>query len=141
MNIMAELKFMIDVDCDSDLLYQQLSTISGLSTWWTRYTSKDNDKANRIHFDFANEARISIEVMETNKSDLVKWKYVGSDPEWKGSVIQFEIMEKEGVCSLRFHHYDLPAYTDFIARCNFSWSNYLRSLKNLCESGTGNPYE
>ena len=136
---MVELRFTLNILANKEEVLSKLNQIDGLAAWWTQGTSGNANPGGVIHFDFANNARISVEVQDSESNEVL-WKYCGSDPEWKGSFISF-LVEVEGEQTvLHFRHWDIPKYTEFIARCNYSWSGYLRSLKNLCETGTGAPY-
>jgi hypothetical protein len=41
---------------------------------------------------------------------------------------------------LIFHHDDWKAYTPMFAECSYTWGQFLRSLKLLCETGKGRPW-
>ncbi|MBR9861181.1 SRPBCC domain-containing protein [bacterium] len=136
----AELKHVLDIAAKPELVFDKLSSILGLSAWWTTFTTGDSEMGGTIHFDFAQGARISVDVKELKPNEKVVWEYSGDDPEWKGSKISFELEELENGTRLKFHQWDLPSYSDFIAQCNYSWAGYLRSLRKLCETGSGQAY-
>ena len=59
--------------------------------------------------------------------------------EWMGTNVSFELEEKEGRTILRFAHSGWREVTDTFASCNYDWASFMRSLKSLCENGTGTP--
>ena len=41
---------------------------------------------------------------------------------------------------LIFHHENWIDYTSMFAECSYTWAQFLRSLKLLCETGKGRPW-
>jgi hypothetical protein len=58
-------------------------------------------------------------------------------PEISGQIEQ-QINEESTL--LIFHHDDWKDYTPMFAECNYTWGQFLRSLKLLCETGKGTPF-
>jgi uncharacterized protein YndB with AHSA1/START domain len=65
--------------------------------------------------------------------------FAGSRTEWTGTTITFNIIERDGQTDVEFNHVglvpELACYND----CTGAWGHYLKSLKNLITTGTGDP--
>jgi hypothetical protein len=61
-------------------------------------------------------------------------------PDWPGTRITFDITPGENSANLRFRHggFVYP-YADF-GVFSYLWTQYMRSLKLLVETGTGEPF-
>ncbi|MEO8405378.1 MAG: hypothetical protein ABI480_12305 [Chitinophagaceae bacterium] len=59
---------------------------------------------------------------------------LNSHPEIQG---QIEQVKGDSLTLLIFHHDDWKEYTAMFAECNYTWGQFLRSLKLYCEIGKG----
>ena len=73
---------------------------------------------------------------------LVRWRCVDhlSGEEWIGTEVLFELVAEPNRTVLRFSHLRWLEATDFLRACSVRWALYLVSLKNLVETGKGNPW-
>jgi uncharacterized protein YndB with AHSA1/START domain len=118
---------------------EALTTEGGLSSWWTRGVSVEGD---RISFTFEEGFNPVMRVEQREPGRLVAWSpESGADP-WMGSTIRFELGERDGRTGILFRHryaQDLP--DEIFGVFNFNWAYYLESLRQLCEEGTGKPFQ
>jgi hypothetical protein len=80
-----------------------------------------------------------MKVTKLTPSKKVEWKCINSIEEWMGTDISFNLEEKERRTILRFTHAGWRATTDTFAGCTYDWALFMKSLKSLCETGTGTP--
>ena len=80
-------------------------------------------------------------VKELVKNKMVEWECIDGDKEWIGTRINFSIFPDEDGTRLLFSHYEWKEETDFYASCNFQWGRYMKSLKDYCETGKGDPFK
>ena len=99
-------------------------------------------QSDRISFTFEQGFNPVMRVEEREPGTLVAWApESGADP-WMGSTIRFELREKDGKSGILFRHryaQDLP--DEMFGVFNFNWAYYLESLRQLCEKGTGTPFQ
>lgn len=103
-----------------------------------------------------------MKITELKSSSQVKWICIAGAEEWIGTTISFELRQgdKETLLNLHpelkdqiqqqgyfgqgtlliFHHDDWKEYTPMFAECNYTWAQFLRGLKLLCETGKGHPW-
>jgi hypothetical protein len=84
-------------------------------------------------------SRNEFKVTELSSDRKVEWKCIQSIDEWMDTTVSFELEESDGATILRFAHAGWQDVTDMFTRCNYDWALFLRSLKSLCETGTGEP--
>jgi uncharacterized protein YndB with AHSA1/START domain len=142
-------------------VYHAITTQEGLSGWWTpdaRATAALNSIG---HFPFGPTYFKEMKVTELKQHELVKWECIKGADEWVGTSLSFQLLpgdkktllntqpELQGQIEqqsnvtgtlLIFHHDNWSAYTLMFAECSYTWGQFLRSLKLLCETGKGRPW-
>lgn len=128
----------IVIESSSENLFQALSTVEGLSNWWT----KAEQKGEEITFFFGpnGEHQVVMALISVTANQEVKWQCVAGPWADKGEFV-FSISEDErGVC-LDFSHHGWQETDDFYKHCNSKWGYFLVvSLKQYLEAGTGLPH-
>jgi uncharacterized protein YndB with AHSA1/START domain len=121
-------------------LYEALTTERGLAGWWTPDVTAQPRVGGVNTFHFGLEARLAWRVDELVPGRRVAWSSIEGPPEWDGTRLLFDIAPIAGRTDLRFTHAGLPdGYTDY-AGFAYLWGQYVRSIKLLLETGTGEPY-
>lgn len=116
-----------------------LTKQDGLAAWWTRGVAVDGD---RISFTFEKGFNPVMRVEQHEPEKLVTWAPESGAEPWMGSTIRFELGEREGKTGILFRHrygQDLP--DEMFGVFNFNWGYYLESLRLLCETGSGKPFQ
>jgi uncharacterized protein YndB with AHSA1/START domain len=134
-----EIVHTVEIEAPVASVEEAITTASGLSSWWTRGASVDGD---RISFTFEKGFNPVMRVDQRERGKLVAWApESGADP-WMGSTIRFELGERDGKTAILFRHryaQDLP--DEVFGVFNFNWAYYLESLRLLCETGSGKPFQ
>jgi uncharacterized protein YndB with AHSA1/START domain len=123
-------------------VYAALTTIDGLAGWWTRDTTGDADTGGVVRFRFEGAPEpggFDVSVLETKPGELVRWEVVEGPEEWVGTEIRFELKEEDGYTIVLFSHLGWKEPVEFMHHCSTKWATFLMSLKNLVETGTGEP--
>ena len=115
-----------------------LTTLGGLSGWWTTDTTGDPGLGGKISFRFV-PGGFDMEVIELTPGERVRWRVVDGPPEWIGTTVDWRISQSEDVTIVRFTHEGWAEPGDFLSHCSTKWAVYLLSLKQLVETGTGAP--
>jgi len=129
------------IRADRARIYDALTTQDGLSSWWTKETTARPEVGFVNEFRFGDLIRNRMKVVGLEPGKRVEWECIESVREWVGTRIVFEITEKEKLNFLDFSHDGWKEEGEFFAICNFNWGRYLISLRDLCEKGTGSPFD
>jgi len=136
---MKEIIHSVEIEGPASSIEEALTTEKGLSGWWTTGVAVDGD---RITFTFEKGFNPMMRVERHDPGKLVAWvPEAGAEP-WAGSTIRFELAERDGKTGILFRHrygQDLP--DEMFGVFNFNWAYYLESLRLLCETGSGKPFE
>ena len=137
---MAEINHRVGIAASASDVYQALTTDEGLSRWWTTDTRGAGEVGSVIRFRFDGGGP-DFEVVELQPDRLVRWKHSGEVPAaWKGTGITFRLDAGEQQTCVRFVHDNWVEASDFMAHCSTKWAVFLLSLKEVLETGVGNPF-
>ncbi len=138
---MVSILHLLPIRADRKVIFEAISTQKGMSKWWTRDCFVEPKIGFVNIFKFGKLIVNKMKVVELVPDTRLSWECVESIDEWIGTRIIFEIGDKEELHFLRFRHEGWQAATDIFASCNYNWARYLISLKDFCETGTGNPFD
>lgn len=149
------------INAPVEKVFQAITTQEGLAGWWTPYATARPEIGTIAVFPFGDGYFKEMEITELVPSRLLKWNCIKGDAEWIGTTLSFELEpfdaasiqgaapeindQKEQLRSatgtvLTFHHNDWADYTSMFAECSYTWGQFLRSIKLLCETGVGRPW-
>ncbi len=142
-------------------VYNAICTQEGLSGWWTPHAKARVELNSVARFPFGSHYFKEMKVVELKPSELVKWNCINGTEEWVGTNISFELLFGDKTSFLKshpemsgqieqlsndnatlviFHHDNWKEYTLMFAECSYTWGQFLKSLKLLCETGKGRPW-
>lgn len=121
-----------------DRVYEALTTVHGLSGWWTETTTGSTAVGDVIEFRFP-PGGFDMEVVEAVPSSRVAWRVVDGPDEWVGTTIDWELRQDGDWTIVLFRHEGWREPVEFMHHCSTKWATYLMSLKALVESGVGAP--
>lgn len=136
---MVEIRINVTIKAIPEKIYNALTTQEGLAGWWAKQTTAKPEVGFVNVFIFG-KFRNEMKVTKLTPNKKVEWKCINSIEEWVGTDISFDMEEKEGSTILRFTHAGWRAVTDTFAGCTYDWALFMKSLKSLCEIGTGTPH-
>ncbi len=125
-------------------VYEALSTIDGLSGWWTRATTGDSKVGGIITFRFhdtsgADIGGFDMAVLELAPDRTVRWRVEDGPPEWVGTGIDFHLVRQDDFTIVMFGHRNWREEGAFMAHCSTKWATFLLSLRDRVETGRGRP--
>ncbi len=135
------IKLQLIIDTSKEEVFEKLTSIDGLKSWWTDQTSGSTELNELIDFRFGERYHIQMKVINIVPNKLVQWQCILADEDWIGTVVTFELGSEEDKIVLKFTHDKWPTHGDFFAHCNLSWAKYLLSLRLLMETGKGQPFK
>jgi uncharacterized protein YndB with AHSA1/START domain len=133
-------KHLYHIDAAQEYIFKAISTIEGLSNWWTVQTAGDTAVGGEIQFDFGDFTGPKMKVIASVPNSKVVWECIDSPHGWIGNTFTFLLDENDGKTRVRFSHDGFPEQDDFFAICNFSWGRYLQSLRQYCQTGKGEAF-
>ena len=141
---MADIIHRIGIKAPIASVHVALSTIEGLSHWWTEETSGDASVGGRITFTFRSPSgdlvgQMVMEVAESAAPENVRWKCLEGPADWVGTRFTFELSEQDEQTILLFGHRDWAEASESMAHCSMKWAVFLLSLKDYVLTGKGKP--
>ena len=135
---MVDILHRIGVTSSPDDVYAALTTIEGLSDWWTQDTEGDTEVGGVIRFRFG-PGGFDMKVLETRPGEHVRWEVVDGPEEWIGTQVHFDLKQEDGYTIVLFRHEGWKEPVEFMYHCSTKWGTFLMSLKRLIETGKGEP--
>ena len=87
-------------------VYKALTTQGGLSAIWTEELIVKPELGFINEFNFGDNDNTKMKVIELVQNQRVLWECLDSDPEWVGTKISFDLIEKNGITSIVLKHFD-----------------------------------
>jgi hypothetical protein len=122
-----------------DDVYKTLTTLEGLSAWWTNTTRGESKVGGVIQFRFG-AGGFDMKVLELRPAKRVLWQVVEGPAEWIGTTISFDLKQENDWTIILFKHLGWKEPVEFMHHCSTKWGVFLISLKSLLETGKGAPW-
>jgi hypothetical protein len=119
-------------------VYIALTTLEGLSGWWTSTTQGDSKVGGVIQFRFG-AGGIAMKVLELDPGRRVLWQVVAGPGEWIDTTVSFDLRHEGDWTIVLFKHQGWKEPVEFMQHCTTKWGVFLLSLKSLLETGKGGP--
>lgn len=141
---MANIIHRVGIKAPVAKVYAALTTIDGLSQWWTKETTGGSEPGGTIHFTFRDpgqnvKGRMGMEVMKLEPNESVRWRCQEGPEEWIGTDITFDLTQEGEFTILLFGHRNWKEVSEFTAHCSMKWAVFMLSLRDLVETGRGRP--
>jgi uncharacterized protein YndB with AHSA1/START domain len=120
-------------------VYRALTTLEGLSAWWTSDTQGESRVGGVLEFCF-NAGGFDMKVLELRPDERVLWEVVAGPREWIGTTISFDLKQQADWTIVLFKHQGWKEPVEFMHHCSTKWGVFLLSLKSLLETGKGAPF-
>ena len=118
--------------------YQALTSLEGLSAWWTSNTQGESKVGGVLKFRFG-AGGFDMRVLELQPDKRVLWQVVDGPQEWIGTSIGFDLRQEDDWTIILFKHEGWKQPVEFMHHCSTKWGVFLLSLKSLLETGKGAP--
>jgi len=135
---MADILHRIGITVAPEDVYTALTTVDGLSRWWTEETDGDASLGGVVRFRFV-PGGFDMKVLETIPAERVLWEVVDGPEEWIGTQISFDLKQEGEYTIVLFKHEGWREPVEFMSHCSTKWAIFLMSLKRLLETGAGEP--
>ncbi len=136
---MVDILHRVGVKSDSpENVYEALTTVEGLTGWWTDDTKGRAEVGGELEFRFP-PGSFDMEVVEQQPSERVAWKVIEGSEEWVGTTIDWQLRQDGDHTMVLFKHQGWREPVEFMHHCSTKWATFLMSLKSLVETGEGAP--
>ena len=119
-------------------VYAALTTIEGLSRWWTTDTSGSTDTGGVVQFRFP-PGGFDMKVLEQVPDERLTWLVVDGPEEWIGTTVDWQLRTDGDFTIVMFKHEGWKEPVEFMHHCSTKWATYLMSLKGSIEDDHGRP--
>jgi hypothetical protein len=123
----------------ADQVYSSISTIAGLTSWWTPKVSGDSKIGGILQFLFS-KGGPEFEVIDLQPQKRVEWRCVKGPSDWMDTHIEFMISKNDQETILLFKHSGWREEVEFMYHCSTQWAYFLIGLRKFLETGKGTPY-
>lgn len=137
---MKEIYHCLEIDAPREKVFRAITEKEGLAGWWTKTLQHTGEVGSISTFRFKSGAFNKMKIVGIDPA-LIEWQCVDGHEEWQGTHIHFELTGQGRKTKLCFSHFGFRRQTEYVGECSFHWANYLVSLKQYCETGTGTPNE
>jgi uncharacterized protein YndB with AHSA1/START domain len=120
-------------------VYQALTTLEGLSAWWTTDTQGESNVGGVLLLRFG-AGGFDMRVLELDPNRRVLWRVVDGPQEWIGTKVSFDLKQEGDWTIILFKHEGWKEPVEFMHHCSTKWGVFLLSLKSLIETGKGSPW-
>ena len=130
-----------EIRTEQETVFDALTSIDGLASWWTTEVNGDPGDGGVIDFKFGGDFNPSMQVMAFEPPSGVSWKCVRGVDQWAENTFRFELERQGNDTHLRFRQeYANELSDDDYGTYNYNWGYYLDSLRLYVETGTGKPF-
>jgi len=159
---MPNIRHEVLIKAPAENVYDAISTEDGLRAWWTPGAIARPELHSIARFPFAPPYFKEMKIVQLIPFKQVKWVCIAGTEEWLGTTISFKLQpgDKEFFLNqhheltdqvqqqhafdngtlLIFYHDDWKENTPMFDECNYTWGQFLKSLKLFCETGRGRPW-
>lgn len=158
---MPNIRHALIIGASAEKVYSAITRQEGLSSWWTPDTTAKAEVGSISRFAFGPTYFKEMKITELRPSKQVKWVCITGADEWVGTTLSFTLeagdkrtlsnshpeagdqlqqQDSTSVTLLSLKHDEWKDYTPMYAECNYTWGQFLRSLKLFCETGKGLPW-
>jgi uncharacterized protein YndB with AHSA1/START domain len=133
----------IGIKAPASKVYEAVGTTQGVAGWWTRDTTGTAEVGGKVqvrfHKDGQEIGRMIYEVTRLEPGREVHWRILAGPPEWVGTDVTFQLTQDGDMTILLFGHRNWKEPVEFMAHCSMKWAVFLMSLRDLMETGKGQP--
>ena len=133
----------IGIKAPASKVQAAISTVTGVAGWWTRETSGESKLASTMQVIFRAKAgeevgRMKFELTKSTPEEVV-WRFIAGPEEWVGTDVTFGLQQQGDTTVVLFGHRNWREAVEFTAHCSMKWATFLLSLRQLVETGSGQP--
>ncbi len=131
---MPDILHRVGISATPARVFQALTTVDGLSHWWTTETKGKAGRGGVIDFGFC-----GMKVVQAQPNKLVHWRCFRGPDDWIDTEVTFRLKPKDGQTFVLFTHANWKEPVEFMHHCSTKWGVFLLSLRDWIERSEGRP--
>jgi uncharacterized protein YndB with AHSA1/START domain len=135
----ADILHRVGIRAPLNQVYQSLTTLDGLASWWTRDTRGDSTVGGVIKFVFGELGFFDMKVLELAEDQRVIWQVLDGHADWISTRVHWDIKQEGDYSIILFKHQGWKEPNEGMHHCSTKWAIFLMSLKAYLEAGKGSP--
>ena len=135
---MADIYHQVGVKADIEKVYRVLTTLEGLTGWWTKTTGSTLENG-KLYFHF-NDTKIEMTIQQLLPAKKIVWRCTEKEGEWKDTLITFDLEQIDDQVFINFSHKNWAQQSSLCSHCSTKWAVFMLSLKDYLEKGKGQPF-
>lgn len=140
----VSIRHRIGIKAPITTVYDTLSTVDGITRWWTRDVTGDSKVGDTIRVRFLNPAGecrggMDIRLISLEQDRRIEWLFESGPPEWIGTNVTFNLRQEGEHTIVLFGHNGWREAVEFTSHCSMKWATFLLSLKQEVENRQGLP--
>jgi len=136
----AIIRHRVGVQAERDELFDALILPEKLIGWWPTTAHGTPQVGGRLELTFPGYPNHVWEILELVPGERVHLRCEDGPGPWLKTELRFELHPTESQVFVTLEHLHLDAESDAYLYFNTKWPTFLLSLKNLLETGRGQPY-
>lgn len=141
---MPDIVHRIGIRAPLSKVYAAVSSPKGVAGWWSRETTGTSRTGGTIDVRFRSPAgteigRMAFDVTKMVPDTEVHWRFTAGPEEWVGTDATFQLSREGDMTLLVFGHRNWREQMEFMAHCSMKWATFMLSLRQLAETGKGQP--
>ncbi|MEM8815054.1 MAG: hypothetical protein AAGE85_04465 [Pseudomonadota bacterium] len=137
---MARVKHRVGIVGDINTIYRAMHEPEGLDGWWATKTDGNPESGQVLDLHFADLVTLSFRVDTLEENALVRLHCVSGPGPWQDCELSFSFRQDSDQVWVDLVHENTHASDDDFLYFSTKWTCYLLSLRNLIETGSGQPY-
>jgi uncharacterized protein YndB with AHSA1/START domain len=122
-------------------VYQALTNVEKLASWWTTDTRGESIVDKKLEFWFNGHLAAETVVTDLKVDSHVLWRVTErSIADWIDTTISFDIFRRGEKTILHLRHSRWAESAEMFPECSMHWAIFLLSLKEFVETGRGRPH-
>jgi uncharacterized protein YndB with AHSA1/START domain len=141
---MKTIHHVCDIDATGGTVWSALTEAERMAKWWsTKLQTPTAAVGARVGWTFAGDFNPVMEITKLDEQHELDWRCVAGHDPWLDNTFRFELIAlDDGRTRLRFgQEYAVELGDDDYGIYNFNWGYYLESLRLLCSTGVGKPFQ
>ena len=141
---MEKITFDIEIAMPLSSVYEIMTTLGGLRSWYSRDITGDPKKGGELKLGFGPDQATHVAVTDYRKNKMLTWTVLRStfskDKSEFPTTVRIDLAESGGRGTLvKFSQGGWNEITEFYRISGYQWEKALQSLKLVCETGRGEP--
>ena len=141
---MKVIHHVLDIDASAPTIWNAITEERGLAAWWsTKVSAPSATVGGRVELTFAGDFNPVMAIAKVESGAELEWRCVGGHEPWNDNTFRFQLAPlDDGRTRLRFwQDYAVELSDDAYGVYNFNWGYYMESLRLLCATGSGKPFD